>query len=199
MAQNDRQDADERLDRRQEQIIPPDGAEAEEREVRLYDAARADMPPSPAGADVEIGGEAAASRRVAGLPHSLESLPENTVGEPTAGAEPFLGYDGMPTDDLIAWMEERGWKARWQTVAELTEQFRSLGCHILAQGEYDVPYWFQDMASFMRWVMAVPWPEDIDLDKHWQYINRILETCQTERGIETNEHRGLLIVRKEGN
>ncbi len=93
-------------DRRQEEIIPPDGAETEQREVRLYDASPRDMPPSPAGADVEIGGEAAASRRVAGLPPSLEGLPENTVGQPTPGAEPFLGYDGLPTDDVIAWIDE---------------------------------------------------------------------------------------------
>ena len=68
-----------------------------------------------------------------------------------------------------------------------------------AQAEYDVPYWFEDIASFMAWFMAVPWPEDIELDKHWQNINRILETCQTERGIETNEHRGLLVVQKMRN
>lgn len=99
----DRPDRDER---RQNEIIPPDGAEAEQREARLYDAAWQDMPPSPAGADVENGGEAAASRRVAGLPPSLESLPGNAPGEPTPGKEPFLGYDGMPTDDLIAWIED---------------------------------------------------------------------------------------------
>jgi len=84
----------------------------------------------------------------------------------------------------------------WQPASELADQFRSHGCHVHAQAEYDVPYWFQDMASFMVWFMAVPWPEEIELDKHWQNINRVLETCQTERGIETNEHRGLLIVQK---
>jgi hypothetical protein len=57
-------------------------------------------------------------------------------------------------------------------------------------------YWFEDIESFLFWVMSVPWPEKIVLEKHWQNINHILETSQTERGIETNEHRGLLIVRK---
>ena len=140
MALNNR--PNERDDRRQEQIIPPDGAEAEERDIRLYDAAQADMPPSPAGADVEIGGEAAASRRVAGLPRSLESLPENTVGEPTPGAEPFLGYDGLPTDDAIAWIAnadpdpgdlramydyERSHGAREAVLHELGERLRRAG------------------------------------------------------------------------
>jgi hypothetical protein len=84
----------------------------------------------------------------------------------------------------------------WQPVAELADQFQAQGCHILAQGEYDVPYWFKDLDSFIFWMMAVPWPEDIDLEKHWQNINRILQTSTTSRGIETNEHRGLLVVQK---
>jgi hypothetical protein len=65
--------------------------------------------------------------------------------------------------DAFGWTPasfEPGW---WQTVTGLAEQFRSLGCHVLAQGEYDVPIWYQDIASFMVWLMAVPWPEDIDL------------------------------------
>ncbi len=139
MARDDRREMD---DRRQEQIIPPDGAEAEERDVRLYNVAPPDMPPSPAGADVEIGGEAAASRRVAGLPPSLEGLPENAVGEPTPGEEPFLGYDGLPTDDVIAWIAEadpdagdlramydyeRSHGAREAVLQELGERLRRAG------------------------------------------------------------------------
>jgi hypothetical protein len=84
----------------------------------------------------------------------------------------------------------------WQTVAQLANQFLLHGCRIIAQAEYNVPYWFSDLESFMFWLMSVPWPEDIELEKHWQNINRVLETSQTERGIETNEHRGLLIVQK---
>jgi ubiquinone/menaquinone biosynthesis C-methylase UbiE len=84
----------------------------------------------------------------------------------------------------------------WQPVAELADQFRLHGCHIIAQAEYDVPYWFHDIESFMFWLMSVPWPEDIDLEKHWRNINQILEAFQTERGIETNVHRGLLIAQK---
>ena len=43
----------------------------------------------------------------------------------------------------------------YQSVAEVKDQFRH-GCHIIAQAEYDVPYWFQDMKSLMFWLMAVP-------------------------------------------
>ena len=82
-------------------------------------------------------------------------------------------------------------------MGELAPQFQEKGCHIVAQGEYDVKCWFQDLASFMFWLMAVPWPEDIELEQHWPNINRILETSTTNQGIETNEHRGLLIVQKQ--
>ena len=84
----------------------------------------------------------------------------------------------------------------WQPVAGLADQFRSHGCQVIAQAEYDVPYWFHDLESFMFWLMSVPWPEEIELQKHWQAINQVLETSQTGRGIETNEHRGLLVVQK---
>ena len=84
----------------------------------------------------------------------------------------------------------------WQTVAQLADQFLLHGCRIVAQAEYNIPYWFYDLESFMFWLMSVPWPEEIELEKHWQNINRVLKTSQTERGIETNEHRGLLIVQK---
>ena len=83
----------------------------------------------------------------------------------------------------------------WQPATELADEFRARGCHIIAEAEYDVPYWFQDIESLLFFLMAVPWPEKIELEKHWQNINHILD-AQTERGIESNEHRGLLIVRK---
>lgn len=85
----------------------------------------------------------------------------------------------------------------WQPVGELAQQFQEKGCRIVAQGEYDVSCWFEDMASFLFWMMSIPWPEEIEMEKHWQNINRILETSTTSRGIESNEHRGLLIVQKQ--
>ncbi len=104
MARHER--ADQREERRQEQIIPPDDANGGQTEVRLYNASLEDMPPAAGGANAELGGEAAASRRVAGLPPERERRPEHRVGSATAGAEPFLGYDGLATDDLLAWIDE---------------------------------------------------------------------------------------------
>lgn len=102
----------------------------------------------------------------------------------------------------LSFLKAFGWTSAsfgpnwWQQIDELVTQFQSHGCHVIAQAEYDVLYWFQDIELFIFWLMAVPWPEKIELEKHWRDINQILETCQTERGIETNEHRGLLIVQK---
>lgn len=79
--------------------------EEEEPGIETYDVAPPDMPPAPAGANAEIGGEAAASRRVAGLPPDLAEEPEHRPGA-TPGPEPFLGYDGLALDDLLEWIEE---------------------------------------------------------------------------------------------
>ncbi|RPH60056.1 MAG: class I SAM-dependent methyltransferase [Chloroflexi bacterium] len=98
--------------------------------------------------------------------------------------------------DAFGWTPASFGPDWWQPVTELADRFRAHGCHIIAQAEYDLPCWFKDIQSFMFWLMAVPWPETIELDKNWQNINRILETCQTEQGIKTNEHRGLLIAQK---
>jgi SAM-dependent methyltransferase len=85
-----------------------------------------------------------------------------------------------------------------QSAADVATEFQSHGCHVIAQGEYDVPYWFQDIESFMFWITWTPWayPQEIKLEEHWQNINRIVETCQTERGIETTKHRELLVAQK---
>ncbi len=91
-------------ERSQRQVIPADAAEGRKREVRLYNVAPEDMPPAAAGANAEIGGEAAASRRVAGLPDDLAREPEHRAGEATPGREPVLGYDGLDTDDALDWI-----------------------------------------------------------------------------------------------
>jgi SAM-dependent methyltransferase len=99
--------------------------------------------------------------------------------------------------EAFGWTSDSFGTDWWQPVSELAQQFQEKGCRIVAQGEYDVRYWFKDIASFLFWMTSVPWPEEIEVKKQWQNINRILETLTTNRGIETNEHRGLLIIQKE--
>lgn len=74
-------------------------------DIETYDVAPADMPPAPAGANAELGGEAAASRRVAGLPPELADEPDRQPGT-TPEPEPFLGYDSLPLDDILDWIDE---------------------------------------------------------------------------------------------
>jgi hypothetical protein len=80
--------------------------EESEPEIETYNVAPPNMPPAPAGAGAEIGGEAAASRRVAGLPPDLAEEPQHQPGEATPRAEPFLGYDGLALNDSLAWIQE---------------------------------------------------------------------------------------------
>ncbi len=103
------------------------------------------------------------------------------------------------TQNLFAafgWTPESFGPDWWQPIDDVADEFRRAGCHVVAKGEYDVRYWFLDVPSLLFWLKSVPLPEPFDLDKHWEGVNRILLTHTTPRGIETNEHRELLIVRK---
>jgi hypothetical protein len=46
------------------------------------------------------------------------------------------------------------------------------------------------------WLKSVPLPEPFDIEEHCAGVNRIVNEYQTPRGIETNEHRELLVVQK---
>lgn len=80
--------------------------EDREPDVEIYNVAPPVMPPSPAGANAEIGGEAAASRRVAGLPPELADDPDHRPGVATPDEEPFLGYDGLDLDRVLDWIRD---------------------------------------------------------------------------------------------
>jgi SAM-dependent methyltransferase len=80
--------------------------------------------------------------------------------------------------------------------AHRVEQFRRAGCAIVGEGEYDVRYWFLDLESLLFWLKAIPIPNDFAIERHWRQVEQIVATARTERGIQTNEHRELLIVQK---
>jgi hypothetical protein len=65
---------------------------------------------------------------------------------------------------------------------------------MIAHGEYDVGYRFLDAESLLFWLKAVPTPFDPELD--WRKVREIIVRYGNPRGIETNEHRELLIVKK---
>jgi SAM-dependent methyltransferase len=84
-----------------------------------------------------------------------------------------------------------------QTPEALRASFMAAGCRIVAEGDYDVRAWFLDVESLLFWLQALPVPEDFSIECHWRQVDGILSAYNTERGIETNEHRTLLVARKD--
>jgi SAM-dependent methyltransferase len=84
-----------------------------------------------------------------------------------------------------------------QSLLALAEGFRQQGCRVVTRGEYNVRYWFLSVESLIFWLKAIPMPQDFDMAQHWQLVNHILSTYVTERGVQTNEQRDLLIVQKQ--
>lgn len=83
-----------------------------------------------------------------------------------------------------------------ETIYRLADRFRAQGATVLAVAEYDVPYTLLDVASLLFLLRGVGIPEDFDLERHWAQVLGIIAHCGTHKGIVTNEHRELLIVRK---
>jgi SAM-dependent methyltransferase len=78
----------------------------------------------------------------------------------------------------------------------LGAEFERLGCIIAARGEYDARFWIKDVSSLVFQLKAAPYPEEFDPARHWRQVNHLLAQSVSPRGIETNEHRWLLVVRK---
>lgn len=87
---------------------------------------------------------------------------------------------------------------REQEVPAVAARLQVLGGAIIAYGTYNVPYYFVDVESLVFWLMALPFPEDFAIETHWQQVDYLLAEYGTPRGIETNEHRELLVIRKAG-
>jgi SAM-dependent methyltransferase len=85
---------------------------------------------------------------------------------------------------------------KWGTASESRAAFEERGCAFVAQAEYDIRYWFLDVESLLFWLKAIPIPQDFEIERQWQQVDHILTEYQNPVGIETNEHRELLIVRK---
>jgi len=94
---------------------------------------------------------------------------------------------------------EYAYDPQQEEVSALAEAFRQRGARVVCTGEYDVGYWFLDVESLIFLLKAVPIPEDFDIEKHWRQVDCIIMEFRTPRGIETNEHRELLIVQRELN
>jgi SAM-dependent methyltransferase len=83
-----------------------------------------------------------------------------------------------------------------QEIEPLTTAFAAQGGSIVCRADYDVPYTFNDVASLVFWLKAIPIPEDFDIDRHGPQVLDLIRAHYGDKGFRTNEHRQLLIVRK---
>jgi|ERR1022692_2372062 len=81
-------------------------------------------------------------------------------------------------------------------LSALQTAFTGQGCTTRARAEYDVRYWLSDLDSFVFFVKAIPLPEQFDALTHCGAVNRAISASGCARGIQTNEHRLLLIEEK---
>lgn len=95
------------------------------------------------------------------------------------------------------------WKQYWakkglkpRNIASAVRDFRKFGFGIVENKSAKRRYWFKDIPSLIFWLKAVPLPEKFVVKKHWKIVREFVEKFSTPRGIETNEHRELLVVRK---
>jgi SAM-dependent methyltransferase len=99
-----------------------------------------------------------------------------------------------------------GWGSNWDQFAAdvlpprdrhtVAAEFEALGCRILRSDEYEVGHAFSDLDSLVFFLRNAPFPERFDPERHVDGINWLLEHHRSHRGIETTEHRELLIVER---
>ncbi len=84
----------------------------------------------------------------------------------------------------------------FRSTRQCGRELEALGAHVVRYDEYDLPQFFQDLDSLVFYLKASPLPEPFDPALHADAINRLQERYGTERGIQTNAHRELLVVRR---
>lgn len=99
-----------------------------------------------------------------------------------------------------------GWGSNWEQFSDdpipprdrhaLAAEFEALGCRTLRIDEYEVGHAFVDLESLVLFLQNAPFPNRFDPDRHVDGINWLLEHHRSDRGIETTEHRELLIVER---
>jgi SAM-dependent methyltransferase len=113
-------------------------------------------------------------------------------------------HDTQNVFDAFGWGSYgRFWRARFEshdlpyrTCLDAAADFQDLGCAEIRYEEYDVPQYFRDVAALVLFLKASPLPERFDPEAHYEAFARLVTTYGSERGIETNAHRELLVVRK---
>lgn len=79
---------------------------------------------------------------------------------------------------------------------QTAKDFEAAGCTVMHYEEYDVPQWYLDIGSLVFFLKASPLPWPFAPETYAAPLTLLLERYGSERGIETNAHRELLIVRR---
>jgi SAM-dependent methyltransferase len=82
----------------------------------------------------------------------------------------------------------------------LLSELAARGWRVVAEGQYDVRYWVKDVPSLVFWFQAIAGAnevsEDFSIATHYGVINALIRHFGSPRGLETNEHRTLVIAQK---
>ena len=121
------------------------------------------------------------------LRHPAGRRPQHAAAcsRPSAGGRPRPGGPRA---------QERGRPP--QLPAGLAGPFARAGCAEVALGSTTCGTSTSTSELLVFHLKAAPWPEPFDPERHWLPLARLVDTHRTPRGIETNEHRTLLVVRK---
>jgi len=83
-----------------------------------------------------------------------------------------------------------------QAMENVIKRFISLNFELIHKENAKIKYWFKDIESLVFWLKSVPLPENLNLRKHWKKVARVVEKYSTPKGIQTIQHRQVMIVRK---
>jgi len=109
-----------------------------------------------------------------------------TVFGVTAYGEPLAGAPLRPS------------RSQDRTGVGHTFRRRGRRATVVARAEYDVRYFVRDAGSLIFWVRALDLPVGgFDINRHWSQLAQIIRDHTGPQGIQTNEHRSLLVVRRE--
>jgi hypothetical protein len=84
----------------------------------------------------------------------------------------------------------------YKPTSTAAKEFEAAGCAVIRYDEYDLRQYYQDLGSLVFFLKSSPLPWPFDPETYAAPLTKLLEGYASERGIETNAHRELMVVRK---